>query len=498
MVNFFSAEIRYTRRKMFMALTKFDSCVSNRTKIGACLSAFLLCVTLVAGLCPSTAQADVRQSDVVAGLSVESRGLGASSCPNVVAEYAYVVDDQGKVYFERGADTQTHIASITKVMTALIALEYGDPQNTTINVSQSAATIGESSAMLQAGDSMNLETALKALMIPSGNDAAQAIAESMGDSIKQQLQEQGDSNVPDSAYDAFVYAMNKKAQELGMTNTLFANPHGLDIDQHDAEMYCSAKDVATMVSEVMKNDTFRSIVSMDGATIQVSRNGATADIPLESTDILIGSYEGACGVKTGFTEKAGQCFAGAVQRDGKTLYAVVLNSNSEQQRFSDATTLDDWVFNNTIDYALAHSPETTTMTTSDGQSSEVPVVAYVSHSGWIDKTFKATLSDPQAQVEVFSFDGNVSQQLEFDTVSGDVSAGQKVGTAKFFQHNKEIASCDIVAAESCSAPNFIEGIGIWWDRLMRGFSGQQTSAESVVVNTTPLIYGSNATITQSN
>ena len=79
MVNFFSAEIRYTRRKMFMALTKFDFWVSDRTKIGGCLSAFLLCVTLVAGLCPSTAQADVRQSDVVAGLSVESRGLSASS-----------------------------------------------------------------------------------------------------------------------------------------------------------------------------------------------------------------------------------------------------------------------------------------------------------------------------------------------------------------------------------------------------------------------------------
>ena len=95
---------------------------------------------------------------------------------------------------------------------------------------------------------------------------------------------------------------------------------------------------------------------------------------------------------------------------------------------------------------------------------------------------------------MFALEGNVSQKLEFDTVSGEVSVGQKVGTATFYQHNKEIASCDIVAAESCSAPNFIDGIGIWWDRLWRGFNGQQTSAESVVVNTTPLIYGSNATL----
>ena len=76
--------------------------------------------------------------------------------------------------------------------------------------------------------------------------------------------------------------------------------------------------------------------------------------------------------------------------------------------------------------------------------------------------------------------------------------GQKVGTARFYQHNNEIASVDIVAAEYCAAPNFFEGIGIWWDRLIRGFSGSQTSAESTVVNTTPLIYGNNATLTNSN
>lgn len=488
----------YADRKIFMLLTNTETQVTIRRRLGACISAFLLCALLGFCVYPSSAFADVRQSDVIAGLSVEARDLSASSCPNIVAEYAYVVDDSGNVYFERGADTQTHIASITKVMTALIALEYGDVNTTTITVSETAATIGESSASLQAGDTMNLQTALMAMMLPSGNDAAQAIAESMGDSVKQLLREQGDTSVPDNAYDAFVYAMNKKAQELGMNNSLFANPHGLDIDQHDAEMYCSAHDVAIMVSEVMKNDTFRSIVSMDGATIQVNRGGTAVDIPLESTDILIGSYDGACGVKTGFTEKAGQCFAGAVQRDGKTLYAVVLNSNSEQQRFTDATTLDDWVFNNIISYTLAHSPESTTYSSEDGTTTEVPVVAYVSHSGWIDKTFKATFSDPNAAVDVFALDGNVSQSFEFDTVSGDVVPGQKVGTARFYQHNNEIASVDIVAAEYCAAPNFFEGIGIWWDRLIRGFSGSQTSAESTVVNTTPLIYGNNATLTNSN
>lgn len=475
-----------------MPLTKHPLLTTK--PFGKRCAAALLSAALAASLFPGAAFADVRTSDIVAGLSVQDRGLTASSCPNIVAERSIVVDEDGTVYFERDADTQVHIASVTKTMTAIVALEYGDLQNTTITVSQNAASIGESSAMLQAGDSMNLESALKAMMICSGNDAATAIAESMGSSIKQALNDKGDPNVPDGAFDAFVYAMNKKAKSLGMDDALFANPHGLDFDQYSADMHCSARDVAKMCTEAMKNETFRNIVSTDATTIQVQRNGQSADVKLQSTDILLGNYDGACGIKTGYTEKAGECFAGAVMRNGKRLYAIVLGSSTEAQRFTDATTLDDWVYGNTIDYPLVHSSETTTYTTSTGTSATVPVVANVSHSGWMDKTFKATLADPTATVKVFTLDGNVSEDVQFDTISGDVTPGQKVGTVTFYQHNQVIAQQDLVAAESCAAPNPIEGISIWWNRLFAGFSGAQTQAESSVVNTTPLIYGSNATI----
>lgn len=465
---------------------------SLRVRLGACLAAAALALSCGLTAAPAAALADVRTSDVIAGQTVEARGLAAADCPNVAANHVYVVSNDGTVYFERDADTQSSIASITKVMTALVALQYGDPASTAITISQTAASIGESSAMLQTGDELTLEAALKALMICSGNDAAQGIAESMGDAIRQQLIDSGEENVPEGGYDAFVYAMNKKAQELGMTDSLFANPHGLDFDEHDAEMHCSAHDVALMCAEAMKNDLFRSIVSTDETTIQVNRQGQTADVKLESTDVLLGVYEGACGIKTGFTEKAGECFAGAVERDGKTLYAIVLDSTTEAQRFTDAQTLDDWVFDNTIAYPLVTSSESTSYE-QDGQTKTVPVVANVPHSGWIDKTFKATIADPQATVEVFAYDGNVSQDVSFDTVSGDVQPGQKVGTVTYYQHNEVVASVDLVAAESCAAPNFFEGIGIWWDRLFRGIAGDQTVAEGSVVSTTPLIYGANAT-----
>ena len=459
--------------------------------LGLALSAVLLFAF------PAFAHADVRNSDVVAGLTVQQRGLAAASCPNIVANHAIVVSDDGTVYFERDADAQVQIASVTKTMTAIVALENGDLKNTQITVSKNAASIGESSAMLQTGDTMDLESALKAMMICSGNDAATAIAESMGAQVKQNLNEAGDPNVPDDPYEAFVYAMNKKAKNLGMSDSLFANPHGLDFDSYSADMHCSARDVSVMAAEAMKNETFRSIVSTDKTTIQVQRNGATADVALESTDILLGQYEGACGIKTGYTEKAGECFAGAVERNGKTLYAIVLDSSSESQRFVDAKTLDEWVYSNTIDYPLVHSSETSSYKDSKGNTVTVPVVANVSHTGWLDKTFKATLKDPDASVNVFALDGNVSQEVTYDSVSGDVSPGQKVGTITFYQHNEVIAQQDLVAAESCSAPNLIEGVGIWWERLLRGFSGEQTQAESSLVSTTPLIYGANATETSN-
>lgn len=471
--------------------------VRSRLHFAGCHAlSFAAAISLFLLLCsPSSAFADVRNSDAVSGLTVQQRGLAAASCPNIVANHAIVVSDDGTVYFERDADTQVQIASVTKTMSAIVALENGDLKNTTITVSKNAASIGESSAMLQAGDTMDLESALKAMMICSGNDAATAIAESMGAQVKQNLNEAGDPNVPDDPFQAFVYAMNKKAKNLGMTDSLFANPHGLDFDSYDADMHCSARDVATMAAEAMKNETFRSIVSTESATIQVQRSGSSADVSLSSTDVLLGEYEGACGIKTGYTDKAGECFAGAVERNGKTLYAIVLDSSTESQRFVDAKTLDEWVYSNTIDYPLVHSSEKASYQDSKGNTVTVPVVANVSHTGWLDKTFKATLKDPDATVNVFTLDGNISQEITYDSVSGDVVPGQKVGTVTFYQHNEVVAQQDLVAAESCSAPNLIEGVGIWWERLLKGFSGEQTQAESSIVNSTPLIYGANATET---
>lgn len=458
----------------------------------ACVFAFLLTFALV----PAKAHADVRNSDVILGASIEAQGFTVADAPSISAQYAYVVADDGTVYFERDSHSQVQIASVTKIMTALVAMEYGDLQNTTIEVSKKAASIGESSASLKQGDILTLEAALKALMICSGNDAAQAIAESMGDDILAKLKESGAEDLPTNAYDAFVYAMNKKAKELGMNDSLFHNPHGLDFDKYSGNMYSTAHDVAIMSQEAMKNETFKSIVNTRNDTIEVIREGKKANVELESTNFMLGSYEGACGIKTGYTEKAGSCFAGACERDGKMIYVVVLDSESDTQRFVDCETIYNWFYDRTINYALVHSDRETTYE-QDGQMVTVPVVAEVSHKGWVNETFLATIPDPTATVEIFTLEGNVSQEITFDDVTSDVRIGQKVGTVSFKQHNEVIAEVDLVAAEDCRGPNFFEAIGVWWDRLFRGFAGDPTEATSEVVNTTPLVYGSSSALAGS-
>ena len=160
--------------------------------------------------------ADVRKADVVYGQTVDARGLAVAQCPSIDAEYAMVMGADGTVYFERNAQSPTQIASITKIMTGVVALDAVEDGllslDSPVTVSAAAAAVGESSAGLQEGDVMNLDAALKALLVPSGNDAAVAIAETIG-----ALMEPGTSD-PEAV---FVNAMNAKAQELGCTDTVY-------------------------------------------------------------------------------------------------------------------------------------------------------------------------------------------------------------------------------------------------------------------------------------
>jgi D-alanyl-D-alanine carboxypeptidase (penicillin-binding protein 5/6) len=434
--------------------------------------------------------------------------------PSIDAKYAYVADEDGTVYFERGATEHTQIASITKVMTALVAIENADLDDI-IYVSSNAASVGESSAGLNTGDTLTLAEALKALMIPSGNDAAIAIAESVGKrflvsseenasamassdatTIGSNANASGDaadaSNTEDSndvdedeaALSAFVDKMNSTAAALGCTDSTFTNPHGLDEDEFAGDLHSSAADVYKICKKAMSYDAFSSIVKCESAIINITRDGEPDTLELTSTDELLGVVDGMCGIKTGFTDQAGPCFAGACERNGRMLYVIVLHSSSEASRFTDCETLIDWVFDNYVDYSLANT--STYADNSYGVS--VPIVAKVALNAWIDKTVDVTFANPDETISVFKLFGNVSQSIELYDIDGAVETGQQVGVARFYQQNELVAERALIAAQTVEAPGIFERIGIWWDKIVRGWMDEPTVATSQILNTTPLVY----------
>lgn len=452
---------------------------TQRTLFVALASAFvLLCVLQL--LMPNTAYADVRKGDFVLGSSVESQGLTLADCPSIEAEHAILVDTQGTVYFERNADMPVKIASITKVMTAITALD-SVPADTTITVSENAAYIGESSAWLQPGDTMSLSDALIALLVPSGNDSAQAIAESIGAIM---LQAEGqDASDPDACCNRFVDAMNAKSAELGLSDTYWTNPHGLDDGIYAGDQHSTARDVGKIAAYAMQKQAIRDTVSQSRATANITRYGEVIVGEFESTDQILESYEGACGIKTGYTDQAGACFAGACNR-GEDLYAIVLNSIDEWERFEDVMALWDWYYTHRVDVPLANS-QTLTVTP---QGESVPLVAKVPAAAWMDKTVDATLEDPQATVRVFDIEGNVSQEVSYTYPEGAVTAGDIVGLVTYRQRNNVVATANLVAAQDLPAPGIIETISIWWNRLIGSFLGDARMAEPQLYNQMPVIY----------
>jgi D-alanyl-D-alanine carboxypeptidase (penicillin-binding protein 5/6) len=242
--------------------------------------------------------------------------LGSLAPPAVTAPVYVVLDDaSGQVLFEHDGDLRVAPASLTKIATAVVALENAD-LNEVVTTTVDGHDMGDSSVMgLYPVDLLSLQDLLYGLLLPSGNDAAIQIAQVVG----------GDEA-------NFVRMMNDLARHLGLRNTHFVNPHGLD----DPEHYSSAYDLAVLARYAMGNPTFRKIV---GTRSYIARGFQT--YPLYNTNPLLGRYEGLDGVKTGLTDNAGQTYVASATRDGHRVYASFVMS---QNRAADAVPLLDFAF----------------------------------------------------------------------------------------------------------------------------------------------------------
>ena len=203
--------------------------------------------------------------------------------------------------YSKNADARLPMASTTKIMTALVALENSSCDDI-VEIADEAIGVEGSSLYLKKGEVMTMKDLLCALMLRSANDAALAIAYEISGGISE-----------------FSNLMNQKAADLGLKNTHFENPHGLDSDEH----YTTAKELAIIASEALKNNTFKEIVSTKKTTIT---NSDGEERLVANHNKLLNLYDGAIGVKTGFTKKCGRCLVGAAERDGLTFITVTINA----------------------------------------------------------------------------------------------------------------------------------------------------------------------------
>lgn len=247
--------------------------------------------------------------------------------PDVNSRACVVIDRKtNSVLFGKNENSKKKMASTTKIMTATIIIEKCNLSDT-IEISKKAAGTGGSRLGLKTGDKITILDLLYGLMLRSGNDAAVALAEYAG----------GDIN-------GFAKLMNAKALELGLTNTHFETPHGLDSNEH----YTTAYELALLSNYALDNPTFAKIVGTKNYTITI--NGSPK--ALSNTNELLGNMEGVYGIKTGFTNGANRCLVTACKKNNMDIICVVLGADTKKFRTIDSIKLINYVFNNFVVYDL--------------------------------------------------------------------------------------------------------------------------------------------------
>ncbi len=355
-----------------------------------------------------------------------------TSPPELSAEAAALIDvKSGRILYEQEGDKRLPIASITKIMTAIIALENHAPDDI-VTVSDRAEGVEGSSIYLKRGEKVKLINLLYGLMLRSGNDAAVAIAEHVGGSVE-----------------GFVFLMNQKAEELGMNNTHFANPHGLDDEEH----YSTARDMAILTAYAMGNPVFQEIVST--RVKSVDWPGEQWNRLFINKNKLLRYYRGADGVKTGYTRKANRTLVSSATRDGMQLAAVTLNDPDD---WMDHTNLLDWGFEHFVTQPIV--------------SAVTPVKEWNEKKGRVTalypvRDFSYPLRDGEKErirKKLRLFDENMSRKKLID--------GSIAGHLLIYLDDQQIASIGLqVQAEQTTVTSAYNWFSYWVDFWKTWFGG---------------------------
>ncbi len=280
--------------------------------------AFFICFIFLFNFYSSFA--DDIESETIDYETIETSSINTTDL-NINARSAIILDRiSKKILYGKNEFTKAKMASTTKIMTATVIIEKCD-LNQTIEVSKKAAGTGGSRLGIKSGDKISIRDLLYGLMLCSGNDAAVALAESCSGSIQE-----------------FSNLMNNKAKELGLSNSHFESPHGLDSDNH----YTTAYELAILSDYALKNSTFFNIVGTKNYTITINGNPKN----ISNTNELLGNLLGVYGIKTGFTNGANRCLVTACRRDNMDIICVVLGCDTKKFRTSDSIKLIEYAFKN--------------------------------------------------------------------------------------------------------------------------------------------------------
>lgn len=355
--------------------------------------------------------------------------------------------DSGRVLYDKNADEVRAMASTTKIMTLIVALEYAN-ENDIVTVSPYAASMPDVQLNIRAGEQYRLGDLYYAMMLESFNDVAVTIAEYIGECYAlNQDDRTANTDIKARSYDdskkyvrTFAKLMNEKAKELGCENTYFITPNGLDAEDENGKHSTTAKELAVIASYAIKNERFNDITG----TRQYSfcEVNGTRNCSAYNKDAFLNQMNGAFGIKTGFTGNAGYCFVGALKSDGRTFISVVLGSgwpSNRTYKWKDTRKLMEYGINNFF-------PKTVFSTIEDYKDVRVKDGMEESTSTCIKGDLSLILCETD--------DVRVVYELE-DYIDAPVNVGDVVGKAIIYVNGQRMGSFPITAAAAVERANYM-------------------------------------------
>lgn len=352
-------------------------------------------------------------------------GIAVAAAPRVTADSAVLVDvETGQVYFAKNHTRRAEPASLTKIMTAVVALENGNLGDV-VTVGSRAASVSMGSIIdLRKGEKITLEELLKAALVCSANDSTVAIAEHVGGS-----------------HDRFIKMMNAKAAALGLFGTRYTNTNGY----HDPNHYTTAYDLAVLARYALGHPKFNELVQTQETTVHWVEPPKREEKLRNSNRLLFGDYEGVDGVKTGTTPMAGNCLIASATRDSRRMIAVALHSDN---RYQDCIRLFDYGFKVIKPVSIANADEVIANTAVTGGIN--PVVEAVAEKSLELRLDPDDLPKLERQVEVN------------EPAAAPVKKGQKLGQIIYILRGQELGRVDLVAGSDIPRQGWHRQL---WDKV---------------------------------